>query len=358
MALVDTFSYSLSQNQRPVSAPPGFENFQRTSNEDNDFGTFIKVHHKRTAKGSSPKSLSPQGARYRDELISQIREKEKSEYEHKLREQILMKKGIPTIIEAPIPLGQGFRYLFKDPDGKGDTYEGDWKDNKPHGYGLKRWKDGSYYQGEWVEGQQEGKGHAQFFSEDEFSRDGLIEGYWKGGSPIEGIFYFPESSEYRVYHGGFSNWQPSKEGILEYRDGKIYSGQMKNGKEEGFGRMSFTNGETYEGYFHAGKFCGWGRYTSVEYIYEGYWFLNKFHGFGTIDYKGGDWYAGYFDMGAYHGKGIYEKYKYIECKWDKGNPIVYPIMRNVYNPRVPNMLKNATKVCYSGIYKGGKWKRS
>ena len=40
----------------------------------------------------------------------------------------------------------------------GDTYEGNWKDDKQSGNGTYSWNDGRKYVGEWENGQQQGSG--------------------------------------------------------------------------------------------------------------------------------------------------------------------------------------------------------
>lgn len=40
----------------------------------------------------------------------------------------------------------------------GESYNGEWKQGKPDGFGLKLYADGSRYHGEWLAGQKFGKG--------------------------------------------------------------------------------------------------------------------------------------------------------------------------------------------------------
>jgi hypothetical protein len=44
------------------------------------------------------------------------------------------------------------KYTFPD----GSTYEGEWKENAPNGWGLFRWTDGSLYEGFWSKGCRHG----------------------------------------------------------------------------------------------------------------------------------------------------------------------------------------------------------
>jgi hypothetical protein len=38
------------------------------------------------------------------------------------------------------------------------TYEGDWLEGKPHGYGIRTWPDGRQYEGKWNQGKPYGDG--------------------------------------------------------------------------------------------------------------------------------------------------------------------------------------------------------
>ena len=48
--------------------------------------------------------------------------------------------------------------IFKYNSNDNDIYDGDWKDNKRHGRGIRRWTDGAEYSGEWMDGDMHGIG--------------------------------------------------------------------------------------------------------------------------------------------------------------------------------------------------------
>ncbi len=55
----------------------------------------------------------------------------------------------------------------------GNVYEGNFKDDKPHGKGIMIYTDGRVYEGDWVEGKRHGKGKTT-------CPDGKVEeGYWE-----------------------------------------------------------------------------------------------------------------------------------------------------------------------------------
>lgn len=69
------------------------------------------------------------------------------------------------------------RGTFKWPDKR--IYEGDYLEDKRHGYGIFSWPDGRKYKGNWVQGKQHGKG--DFF--DPASKKWRT-GYWSYGKRI------------------------------------------------------------------------------------------------------------------------------------------------------------------------------
>lgn len=89
----------------------------------------------------------------------------------------------------------------------GDTYEGFWSDDRPHGQGVYYWKDGGRYEGEFADGKMNGKGKRTFAS------------------------------------------------------GAVYSGNFESGKKHGFGSIRFKNGDTYVGMWDFDDMSGNGVYT-------------------------------------------------------------------------------------------------
>lgn len=67
-------------------------------------------------------------------------------------------------------------------------YDGEWKDDKPNGRGVKIWARGDRYEGEWKDGKQFGKGilhHPDGRSED---------GFWDNDLPHGGRIHSPEKN--------------------------------------------------------------------------------------------------------------------------------------------------------------------
>ena len=72
-------------------------------------------------------------------------------------------------------------------DGKGvfiwpdkRKYQGEFKDDKKHGYGIYEWSDGVIYRGFWKEGKQHGEGEVLEKNEINWKKGAWNEGKFKG----------------------------------------------------------------------------------------------------------------------------------------------------------------------------------
>ena len=130
----------------------------------------------------------------------------------------------------------------------GSTYEGEFKNDQPHGYGIMIWsefKNPNFfkYEGEWKNGVMHGKGCLLLRAGDTY------EGYFING----------------LIEGGT---------IIYFNDGSNYEGNLVNGQIEGKGKMTYsTNGEfyVYEGEFKQNERHGVGKYSAKEGNIEGVW---------------------------------------------------------------------------------------
>lgn len=119
-------------------------------------------------------------------------------------------------------------------------YVGEFRDNKPHGFGKETYGDGfCYREGNWIEGSMTGQGSRKF-------RDGTI---------LTGEFLDGAANGYAVE---------------KYRSGNEYRGHFVADRKEGKGRETFANGSVYEGTYQKGYFQGRGRYSFPDgTIWEG-----------------------------------------------------------------------------------------
>ncbi len=89
----------------------------------------------------------------------------------------------------------------------GDSYLGEWEDNKPHGRGVFTFLAAKYeYSGDWQYGKMTGKGKI----------------VWNDGSS---------------YEGDFLENQLTGKGIIKYPDGNVYEGEFVDGIHNGFGNL-------------------------------------------------------------------------------------------------------------------------
>ncbi len=115
-------------------------------------------------------------------------------------------------------LAQGHGTLQWFNDGKpGERDEGEFKDGKQHGRGVRVFSNGARYEGDFKDGKREGHG------------------------------------------------------VEVYADGSRYDGEWKDNTFEGHGVGTVANGNRFEGEFHAGKPNGQGAYTAKNGTVSGNW---------------------------------------------------------------------------------------
>lgn len=95
-------------------------------------------------------------------------------------------------------------------------YEGNWKDDRQHGFGKEVWPDGAKFEGDYLEGLKHGKGTLTF---------------------ADGAFY----------RGEFVNNDIDGSGTYQWNDGRKYDGQWKHNKMHGWGNLQFLYQESFPG---------------------------------------------------------------------------------------------------------------
>ncbi len=161
---------------------------------------------------------------------------------------------------------------------RGDRYEGEHLNGKPHGKGVMRYADGSVYKGEF--------------------RDGLPHG--------RGVYTHPDGER---YDGCFLYGKKDAYGKLNFADGSYYEGDFKDGKMQGLGTLyEKDTGWTHKGYFDneqmEGKGESYNERTRERYV--GSFHKGSSHGKGKYYYADGSYYDGEYMDGQWHGKGYYK----------------------------------------------------
>ena len=246
----------------------------------------------------------------------------------------------------------------------GSVYQGEIKNNLPHGQGKVIWPNGDWYEGLAREGEfwQKGRGRRTYTSESIWGQGSVFEGDWEHGFPNgigtwiigEDSFYQKGSvyigkivygrpkghgilraSEGIVYEGDF-NLTPYGQGIWHYENGDMYEGE-NNIFPCGNGRYKWAGGDYYEGEFfpepttgyRVGKHMCWikketfgtGKITlSDGSKYEGQLYDYKPAGSGIMQCPNGDVYEGSFLNGVPSGKGKmhFTDGSVYEGTWDDG----------------------------------------
>lgn len=130
----------------------------------------------------------------------------------------------------PVPKSWGYGDVNYD-EYYGETY----KNNEPHGFGVKFYSDGTTYVGKWEDG----------FPHD----DG------------KGIWQRPDGTNYT---GQFVGGLKHGKGVQLYLDGGTYNGEWAKGFEHGQGVRKYPDGSVFEGRFRFGRRDGQGVLTHKD----------------------------------------------------------------------------------------------
>eukprot|EP01035_Chromulina_nebulosa_P020109 gene20109-26109_t len=156
----------------------------------------------------------------------------------------------------------------------GDIYEGNWNNNKYHGYGKIKFTDGGKYEGIFSNGLYHGKGKY------EYANGKVYDGNWVNGV-YEG--YGRLSNDLDAYEGNFVNNKKDGYGKLICKNGDVYDGEFSNNKRNGKGNMKYSNGN----------------------MFDGEWFNDKYNGIGILTFANGNLYEGSFTNDIIQGYGVY-----------------------------------------------------
>lgn len=142
---------------------------------------------------------------------------------------------------------EGFEGLF--------SYDGEWIEGRPHGWGRYKFADGSIYEGRFRRGKPDGDGTATYPSGTQYI------GEWKEGK----------------YHG---------RGKLIAKTGITFDGMWRMNQKHGYGKVEYPSGMTYRGNFFVGKKSGYGVIESPKtgIRFEGQWDQGAINGSGVLWY--------------------------------------------------------------------------
>ncbi len=130
----------------------------------------------------------------------------------------------------------------------GATYQGQWSEDQPEGWGRRVDARGSVYEGGFRRGRREGWGRAEKVG------GYVYVGQWRGDQ-YEGHGFWRTSSGDR-YVGSFQGGQPHGRGMRTRANGDHYVGQYRQNKRHGQGVEITASGRVMRGRFDNGLFQG------------------------------------------------------------------------------------------------------
>jgi len=168
--------------------------------------------------------------------------------------------------------------------------------NCDNGNGTRLWKDSGYEKGTWKNGKLNGQGKQFFGNTSDFTGD-TYNGEFKDDK-YDGKGTYNDKSIGSTYVGDFKNGQANGIGIVTFDStskfaNQYYKGEWKDGKKEGygtefFGTMGKYKNDKYIGQWKNDRMDGIGKYFfSTGSSYEGHWQNNLQQGDGIrIDKNG------------------------------------------------------------------------
>lgn len=160
----------------------------------------------------------------------------------------------------------------------GTYYEGDVKNNSPHGNGLVKYLNSTFY-GKFENGKKQGEGTVEY-------NDGFIfKGTFDQGEAKKGILQWPEG---HTFEGEISNTDKDTKGVFTVKNGDKYEGNWRQGTYHGEGVYKWANGDTYSGSYKNGLREGNGTYTfnSPDTSFTGVWQQGQASGHGSYKKQG------------------------------------------------------------------------
>lgn len=157
----------------------------------------------------------------------------------------------------------------------GNTYVGEWQNNKYNGQGTFYWSSGDIYVGEFKNGKRDGQGIYTFVSGDKYV--GEFKDDKKNG---HGTYYYLADNSHNgdIYDGQFKDDFFHGKGTYRWISGAKYIGEYKYNKRNGQGTYIFPNRVKDVGEFQNGKLNGFAtRYDKNGNILKvGIWKDDKF----------------------------------------------------------------------------------
>jgi len=150
------------------------------------------------------------------------------------------------------------KYVFHD----GDRYIGKFVAGKFHGKGIMKYADGAQYEGYWASNKKHGKGtylanngirRTGSWAYGKFIKTETHQNYTQTNRPPNPRTQSIESRQNTITKPNYNRSTSAVQGAYTFSDGTEYLGEMLNGLPNGNGKVYFSNGDRYEG--------GWKHHT-------------------------------------------------------------------------------------------------
>jgi hypothetical protein len=140
----------------------------------------------------------------------------------------------------------------------GSKYQGDWVDNKKHGFGVQITSNGNKYEGEFKYDKPDGNGTLWVLQKDKSFKKRYIGGFRNGLKHGNGTYYY---QNYDIYVGEFCDGLRCGHGKLVLASGDVFDGMFSNDQLNGEGTVYYkSSGDVFLGTFVGHKREGPGKY--------------------------------------------------------------------------------------------------
>ena len=141
------------------------------------------------------------------------------------------------------------------------TYNGSWKDNQKHGFGVQMYANGDKYEGMWRANKRHGSGTLWIQSD----RNGILR---------------------KLYTGDWANDQMDGKGTMYFENGDKYEGMWRGNQRFGRGKLIYNDGDVYVGQWNGNLRCGYGcLFKASGDQFEGMWLDDLREGKGSYIFK-------------------------------------------------------------------------
>jgi len=183
----------------------------------------------------------------------------------------------------------------------GASYQGQWRGNMRHGFGLQVWPDGVEFRGQWVENRAEGYGRVTHSNGDCYI------GQWAANKAHgEGICRHLREGGQQSYEGEWVQDSQEGLGVETWGDGSRFCGIFVGGGKHAYGVYYWPDGSRYDGVWEGNCITGPGEFSGADgRTFRGQWVNSKIHGRGRYSWKDGRLYWGQYLNDKKDGFGVH-----------------------------------------------------